>query len=1040
MRRLILMGLLAALTLPAAAAKRVTVAQLERSLASDSATQRPDAEIAHQISQLELSERLTDSTLERFAKELTLGPRTALALQLLADQSAFLDPPAGELPATGSPDAATQQRMMDMARGYVVRIWPHLPNFFFTRTTARFDDSPQILRQGDWPVRMGMHLVGTSTRNLTYRDGQETLDQATQTAVDNSSIAAQSAHQERGMTSWGEFGPEMTIVLTDTAKGKVTWSHWEQTSAGLAAVYNYSVPKAVSHFEVSYCCIRQDVQRELRYGNTNRGGAPATIMDTAQANEKLFQVTPGYHGTLAIDPGSGAILRVTIEAEVKSDDPISKAATMVQYGPVTIGDSTFIFPVRSMALSVEKPGPNSRPQDPLTLLVNQTTFTDYHHLAATVRMFADAGAARAPAANPPATGTADSSAASAIHSSPATPSTAPAQPATETAAAPPPAAEPLPAPVSAPAEPVVPEISVTAASGVPDEPASAAQSQQGDLQLKLTSRLVDVGIVAWDKKGHPVKDLKAEDFEIYDNGRKQELRFFTQLAAGALAPAPDATPQRTFSNRAPDAATVAAAPAESAATVLLIDESHVAWADLSHARQEMLRFISALAPAERVGVYTMTGLGFRVIQEITTDHAALTAKLQKWMPSAQSVSQAQEEETRNRQSFDEVQNVVDLNSVNGNQIDVPDGATTIDPQLLTMGSNPARASLVILPQVARHLSAITGHKNLVWVSSDNVFADWLSNQVGIDKSPRQIDTFALRAEEAMNDAHVAVYPMDVSQLETSAIGADIRTRNVELTQAAADNAITAATSGGPSTPSAVPAVNNRTNGRNTAELQQDTHPIQGPIRMVADATGGRIIRRTGDLAAALAGVVEDGHATYVVGFYPQGPADDQYHAITVKLIGKQHGLTLRHRTGYLYSKEPATLKDRFQQAVWRPRDVSEISVTAGVIPANSGAMIKLDIFAADLGMQQQAGRWMDKLDIFFIQRDDAGIHAQVEGQTLGLRLMPSTYQSLLSAGVPFERLVQMRAGMASLRVLVVDENSGRMGSVTVPGPALEAAK
>src|SRR5208283_4186407 len=189
-------------------------------------------------------------------------------------------------------------------------------------------------------------------------------------------------------------------------------------------------------------------------------------------------------------------------------------------------------------------------------------------------------------------------------------------------------------------------------------------------------------------------------------------------------------------------------------------------------------------------------------------------------------------------------------------------------------------------------------------------------------------------------------------------------------------------------------------GRITAEMQQDIRPIQGSIRQVADATGGRIIRRSSDLAAALAGVVDDGHSTYVVSFYPQGPADDQYHTITVKLTGKQHGLTLRYRTGYLYSKEPATLKDRFQQAVWRPLDVSEISVTASVTPAKSGAKIKLDILAADLGLQQQADRWMDKLDIFFIQRDDAGIHAQVEGQTLGLRLKSSTYQSLLASGVP----------------------------------------
>src|ERR1700691_4256924 len=130
MRRLILLGLLAIIVLPAGAAKRVTVEQLEQSLAADAASHRTDADVAHRLGDLELSERLTDATLDRFANKLPLGPRTALALQLLADQSAFLDPPPTELPATATPDAATEQRMMDLARGYVVKIWPHLPNFF----------------------------------------------------------------------------------------------------------------------------------------------------------------------------------------------------------------------------------------------------------------------------------------------------------------------------------------------------------------------------------------------------------------------------------------------------------------------------------------------------------------------------------------------------------------------------------------------------------------------------------------------------------------------------------------------------------------------------------------------------------------------------------------------------------------------------------------------------------------------------------------------------------------------------------------------
>jgi hypothetical protein len=90
-------------------------------------------------------------------------------------------------------------------------------------------------------------------------------------------------------------------------------------------------------------------------------------------------------------------------------------------------------------------------------------------------------------------------------------------------------------------------------------------------------------------------------------------------------------------------------------------------------------------------------------------------------------------------------------------------------------------------------------------------------------------------------------------------------------------------------------------------------------------------------------------------------------------------------------------------------------------------------------MEQAGGRWMDKLDIFFIQRDDAGLHAHVEGQTLGLRLKPSTYQNLLPQGIPFEHAVALRPGMGSLRVLVVDENSGRMGTVTIPSISMNTS-
>jgi len=39
-----------------------------------------------------------------------------------------------------------------------------------------------------------------------------------------------------------------------------------------------------------------------------------------------------------------------------------------------------------------------------------------------------------------------------------------------------------------------------------------------------------------------------------------------------------------------------------AQTILLIDESHVAWSDMANARQQILKFLGTVAPGERVGL------------------------------------------------------------------------------------------------------------------------------------------------------------------------------------------------------------------------------------------------------------------------------------------------------------------------------------------------------------------------------------------------------------------------------------------------------
>jgi len=375
MRRFILLGLLTAMAFPAWAAKRVTVAQLEQELTTISAAHKPDAEIARQIASMKLSERLTEATLGRLSAHLGTGSQAALALQLLADQAAFLDPPASELPPTAVPDDATRQRMLEATRNYVARTLPRLPNFLATQSINRYDDSPQELKKGGWPVRLGLHLVDTSSREISVRDERDSLPSAVW-------------QEQSGLISKGEFGSTLGMILADTVKGKVAWSHWEQIGGDPAAVFQYSVPRSASNYEV----IGYQQQAAEEYANLRGGQGVAGIGTqlSGPSSKILPTITrPGYHGSLWLDPATGTILRITIEAVAKENSPFQRAAILVQYGPVQIGDSTFICPVRSLALYEATTPAKAYLSDAPTEWLNMTLFSGYHRFASTIKILTD---------------------------------------------------------------------------------------------------------------------------------------------------------------------------------------------------------------------------------------------------------------------------------------------------------------------------------------------------------------------------------------------------------------------------------------------------------------------------------------------------------------------------------------------------------------------------------------------------------------------------------------------------------------------------
>ena len=171
--------------------------------------------------------------------------------------------------------------------------------------------------------------------------------------------------------------------------------------------------------------------------------------------------------------------------------------------------------------------------------------------------------------------------------------------------------------------------------------------------------------------------------------------------------------------------------------------------------------------------------------------------------------------------------------------------------------NQATATSEALETIGRHLKGLPERKNLVWLSAGFPFAPATRPRRPGDAKgaspPETPDNFLTqlnRAARALNDANVALYPVDVRGL--SAGYPDVMLR-------------------------------------------------------LADATGGSVAYHTNDLAGAVRTAVSEGEISYMLGFYSTAdPSDKTFHELKVKVDRKD--VQVRHRSGY-YPDDTRALTD-----------------------------------------------------------------------------------------------------------------------------------
>ena len=161
---------------------------------------------------------------------------------------------------------------------------------------------------------------------------------------------------------------------------------------------------------------------------------------------------------------------------------------------------------------------------------------------------------------------------------------------------------------------------------------SVGQTKTDDDVVRITTNLVQVDVVVT-KNGKPVRDLKAEDFEIFEDGKRQEITSFAFVSSGGSTT--PATSSKDPNAPAPVPGTPAdAAPADGSRRMiaLVIDDLGLSAPSIAEVRRQMAKFIDEQLNANDLVAIIRTSHARRELPHFTNDRNRINQTLEevKW--------------------------------------------------------------------------------------------------------------------------------------------------------------------------------------------------------------------------------------------------------------------------------------------------------------------------------------------------------------------------------------------------------------------------
>ena len=522
---------------------------------------------------------------------------------------------------------------------------------------------------------------------------------------------------------------------------------------------------------------------------------------------------------------------------------------------------------------------------------------------------------------------------------------------------------------------------------VKEETSTSSTDSEG-AKFRVNVKLVLARVVVRDSTGHAVGNLKRDDFELFDNGKKQVISNFDAEHVPALMATPAA------SSSAATNATAAPTPAPptfpSRYVAYVFDDLRISFGDLAHVREAAQRRIDELPASDRAAIFSTSG---QTIQDFTDDRAKLRQALDLLRPRPLLGSA----DTR----------CPDITLYMADLIVNKQNTAT---QVLNVGEEASKTALRSLSDAVRRISVLPGQRVLVLVSPGFLTPD-------LDYEYNELINRALRGQVTMSSLDARGLYVVIPNGDASERGrADVDV-----------------------------------NGQSYAPASRANLEIQSALaesdilKVLANGTGGTFFQNNNDMNEGLRRVADAPEYWYVLGFTPERLKNDgKFHTLKVTVANHQK-YDLQARRGYYALRkveDPAEeAKREVEDELFSSEELHELPVvlhTEFFKPTDDAA--KLTVLARidvkRLHYKQVQDRNQNDLTVITAVFDRNGNFLEANQKIVQMRWKSETLQAKLGSGITLKSNFDVKPGRYMVRVVARDSEqqvmSAANGAVEIP--------